>query len=156
MKKININEHQYKLIIESGAYQVFSIGNTIETYYRGTDVPCDVSDFGIDKKYYCTWLADNPYYAAEYTKKSGENGKLYEIKVDLSKYNGYGDWYYDDSFDPYDGFSREDQEELMKEGYNGYTFALDDAEVLVLFDPSLIVSIKELPIEEYLEEEEGE
>ena len=81
---------------------------------------------------------------------------MYEIKVDLSKYNGYEDWYYDDDFDPYDGFSREDQEELMKEGYNGYTFALDDTEVLVLFDPSLIVSIKELPIEEYLEEEEGE
>ena len=156
MKKININEHQYKLIIESGAYQSFSASDGIETYYRGTDVPCDVSDVGIDKKYYCTWLADNPYYAAEYTKKSGENGRLYEIKVDLSKYNGYEDWYYDDDFDPYDGFSREDQEELMKEGYNGYTFALDDAEVLVLFDPSLIVSIKELPIEEYLEEEEGE
>ena len=156
MKRININEKQYRLIIESGAYQSFSASDGIETYYRGTDVPCDVSDFGIDKKYYCTWLADNPYYAAEYAKEYGENGRLYEIKVDLSKYNGYEDWYYDDDFDPYDGFSREDQEELMKEGYNGYTFALDDTEVLVLFDPSLIVSIKELPIEEYLEEEEGE
>lgn len=71
----------------------------------------------------------------------------------MSKYNNYGDWYYDDNFDPYEGYSREDQEELMKEGYNGYTFALDDAEVLVLFDPSLIVNIKELPIEEYIEEE---
>lgn len=49
MKRININERQYKLIIESGAYQVSSIGDTVETYYRGTDVPCDISDFGIDK-----------------------------------------------------------------------------------------------------------
>ena len=153
MKRININERQYKLIIESGVYQVSSIGDTIETYYRGTDVHCDISDFGIDKKYYCTWLAENPYYAAEYATECGENGRLYEVQVDMSKYNNYGDWYYDDNFDPYEGYSREDQEELMKEGYNGYTFGLEQSEVLVLFDPSLIVSIKELPIEEYLEEE---
>ena len=156
MKRININEHQYKLLIESGLYQSSSIGNTVETYYIGTDIPCDISDFVIDKKYYWTWLAENPDYAVEYAIKCGNNGRLYEVQVDMSKYNDYGDWYYDDNFDPYEGYSREDQKELMKEGYNGYMFGLEQSEVLVLFDPSLIVNVKELPIEEYFEEEEGE
>ena len=37
MKRININENQYRLIIESGVYQSFSASDGIETYYRGTD-----------------------------------------------------------------------------------------------------------------------
>ncbi len=40
----------------------------------------------------------------------------------------------------------------MEEGYNGYSFALDDATVLVLFDKSLITNIREIPLNNYINE----
>ena len=126
-------------------------GNVV-TYYRGVKGDGNLVDFGIDKKYYCTWLSDNPYYATEYIEDI-EDGHLYEVDVDWAKFKNY-DWYFNepDYFEPIDGFSREGQKALMDEGYNGYTFPLDAADVLVLFDPSLIVDVREIPFEEYLEE----
>ena len=128
--------------------------NSVYTFYRGINGTRDLTDFRIDAKYYRTWLADNPYYAAEYAAEY-EDGHLYEVKVDFSRYKEY-DWYNqeDNFFEPIEGFSREDQEKLMQQGYNGYTFALDEGNVLVLFDPSLIVGVKELPLQEYLDDYE--
>lgn len=124
----------------------------IETFYRGIHGNFDICDFGVNREYICAWLAETPEYAAEYASNH-EDGHLYAVKVDMSKFKRYN-WYADaDSwFDPYDGFSNEEEQELLEMGYNGYTFPLDECEVLVLFDPSLIVGVEEIPIAEYLEE----
>ena len=120
-------------------------------FYRGTCGNINVTDFGLNKEYTCAWLSETPEYAAMYAEDC-EDGHLYEITVDLDRYNGYDWWEADDDFDPYDGFSREQQGELMKQGYNGYSFALDEGTVFVLFDPSLITNVREIPLKDYLEE----
>lgn len=119
----------------------------VETWYRGI---CGSFDEMKTKRQ--IWLADEAEYAAMYAYEC-EDGHLYEFDVNESKLNLY-DWYYeaDSYFDPIDGFSEEEQAELMKEGYNGYTFALDEATVLVLFDKSLIVNIREIPLNNYITE----
>ena len=121
--------------------------SNIETWYRGL---CGTYDELFDNR--CVWLADNPEYAAEYAYEC-EDGHLYEFDVDMSRYREF-DWYYKtpDWFEPIDGFSKEEQDSLMKEGYNGYTFPLDEADVLCLFDKSLIVNVREIPLDEYIEE----
>lgn len=126
----------------------------LEKYYRGVRGNINVADFGVDRKYSCTWLSDNPYYAAQYAAEY-DDGHLYEVTVDMSKYNGY-DWTVDgnDYFDPYDGYSREEEKEFLEQGYNGYTFAIDDGDVMVLFEPSPIVDVKELEIDKYLEDDD--
>jgi hypothetical protein len=97
-------------------------------------------------------LADEAEYAADYAYEC-EDGHLYEFDIDTTRLNLY-DWYYeaDSYFDPIDGFSEEEQMELMEEGYNGYSFALNDATVLVLFDKSLITNIREIPLNNYINE----
>ena len=147
MKTIIITETQKRRIFEDTSY------SSIVTFYRGVGGEFDLTDFGVGKKYGCIWLADSPEYAAEYAAEYGDEGHLYAVDVDLSRYNPY-DWYYeaDSYFDPYDGFSSEVIKELMNDGYNGYNFPLDECEVTVLFDPSLIVGVSELPLQEYLEE----
>ena len=119
----------------------------VETWYRGI-----CGEFDELKTKRQIWLADEAEYAARYAYEC-EDGHLYEFDVNKSKLNLY-DWYYeaDSYFDPIDGFSEEEQTELMKEGYNGYTFALDEATVLVLFDKSLITDIKEIPLNDYITE----
>jgi hypothetical protein len=119
----------------------------VETWYRGI---CGSFDEMKTKRQ--IWLADEAEYAARYAYEC-EDGHLYEFDVNKSKLNLY-DWYNeaDSYFEPYDGFSEEEQAELMKEGYNGYTFALDEATVLVLFDKSLITDIKEIPLNDYITE----
>lgn len=118
----------------------------VETYYRGI---CGQ----LDKLKYKRqiWLADNPEYAAEYAEEC-EDGHLYEFDIDSTRLKPY-DWYYNmpDWWEPIDGFSEETQNEVMNDGYNCYTFPLDSADVLVIFDPSLILDVREIPLEEHLE-----
>lgn len=119
----------------------------IETWYRGM---CGNYDEAKNKR--MIWLADSPEVAAWYAEEC-EDGHLYEVNVDMDKFKEY-DWFdeTDDYFDPIDGFSENVQAALMEEGYNGYTFALDDGTALCLFDSSLIVGVKEIPMAEYLGE----
>lgn len=119
----------------------------VETWYRGI---CGSFDEMKTKRQ--IWLADEAEYAARYAYEC-EDGHLYEFNIDASKLNLY-DWYYevDSYFDPIDGFSEKEEAELMKEGYNGYTFALDEATVLVLFDKSLILDVREIPLNNYITE----
>jgi len=134
--------------VEESAYQAFGVKtNEVETWYRGI---CETYDELKTKRQ--IWLADEAEYAAEYASEC-EDGHLYEFDIDMSKLNLY-DWYEesDSYFDPYDGFSEEEIIELMNEGYNGYSFALDEATVLVLFDKSLITDIREIPLNEFITE----
>lgn len=134
--------------VDESSYPSFGVATKgIETWYRGI---CGSFDEIKTKRQ--IWLADEAEYAARYAYEC-EDGHLYEFDVNESKLNLY-DWYYeaDSYFDPIDGFSEEEQAELMKEGYNGYTFALDEATVLVLFDKSLIVNIREIPLSNYITE----
>ena len=118
-----------------------------ETYYRGL---CGKYDELKAKRQ--IWLSDNPEYAAQYAEEC-EDGHLYEFVVDMSRYKDF-DWYNEmpDWWEPIDGVSEDVQKKLMKEGYNGYTFPLDESDVLVLFDKSLIVNVKEIPLTDYLDE----
>ena len=147
MKTIIITESQKERLFEDAG------SSSIATFYRGVGGEFDLRDFGVGKKYRCIWLADSPEYAADYAADYGDNGHLFAVDVDMSRYNPY-DWYYsaDSYFDPYDGFSSKEISELMDDGYNGYYFTLDDGGVTVLFDPSLIVDVRELPLQDYLEE----
>lgn len=122
--------------------------NRYETYYRG--ICGEFDELKVKRQ---IWLADEPEYAAMYAEECGEDGHLYEIAVDMSRYKGY-DWYYKmpDWWEPIDGVSENVQKELMNDGYNGYSFPLDSSEVLVLFDKSLIVGVKEIPLEDYLDD----
>ena len=134
--------------VEESAYQAFGVKtNEVETWYRGI---CGTYDELKTKRQ--IWLADEVEYAARYGYEC-EDGHLYEFDVDMSKLNLYN-WYEeaDSYFDPYDGFSEEEQAELMNEGYNGYSFAVDEATVLVLFDKSLITDIREIPLNEFITE----
>lgn len=134
-------------IDEGGVYQSFGVSNEgVETWYRGI-----CGSFNEELNQRQIWLADTPEYAAGYAGECEEDGHLYAFDVDMSKFNEY-DWWEDEYFEPIDGFSEEEQKELVEQGYNGYTFALDEGTVLVLFDPSLIVNVRELPLNEYLEE----
>ena len=118
----------------------------IETWYKGI---CGQFNEVLIKRQ--IWLADSPEFAAEYIEQS-EDGHLYAFDVNISKFNEYNWRQEDNSFEPIDGFSEEEQKKLTQEGYNGYSFALDDGTVLVLFDPSLIVNVREIPLDEYIEE----
>lgn len=122
--------------------------DNIEKFYRGVGGVFDITNFGIEKQKKCTWLTDSVYMAQDYANEY-DDGHLYEISVDMSKVNLY-DWYSeaDDYFDPYDGFSEEAQEELMNNGFNGYYFALDEGGVLVLFENSPIINVKEIDIDD--------
>ena len=134
--------------VDESPYQSFGIKNRgIETWYRGI---CGTYDEIRNKRQ--IWLADEAEYAAEYASEC-QDGHLYEFDIDMSKLNLF-DWYEeaDSYFDPYDGFSEEEIIELMDEGYNGYTFALDEATVLVLFDKTLINNVREIQLSQYLEE----
>lgn len=125
-------------------------GSRMKTMYRGTSCPYDITDFGIGKEHYCTWLTDDPYYAAMYAEDR-EDGRLYEVKVDMSRFNEY-DWYNeeDEYFDPIDGFEEDYQAELMEQGYAGYQFPWEDSDLYCLFDPSIIVDVNEISIGEYI------
>lgn len=118
-----------------------------ETYYRG--ICGEFDELKVKRQ---IWLADVPEYAAMYAEEC-EDGHLYEFTVDMTRYRDF-DWYNEmpDWWEPIDGVSEDVQQELMKEGYNGYTFPLDESDVLVLFDKSLIVNVKEIPLTDYLEE----
>lgn len=134
--------------VEESAYQTFGVKtNEVETWYRGI---CGTYDELKTK--HQIWLADEAEYAAEYASEC-QDGHLYEFDIDMPKLKLYN-WYEesDSYFDPYDGFSEEIIIELMNEGYNGYTFALDEATVLVLFDKSLITDIREIPLNEFVTE----
>ena len=134
--------------VDEPTYPSLGIKNDgIETWYRGI---CGTFDELKTKRQ--IWLADEAEYAALYAYEC-EDGHLYEFGIDATRLNLY-DWYYeaDSYFDPIDGFSEEEQMELMEEGYNGYSFALDDATVLVLFDKSLITNIREIPLNDYINE----
>lgn len=134
--------------VDEPTYPSFDVKNDgIETWYRGI---CGTFDELKAKRQ--IWLADEAEYAALYAYEC-EDGHLYEFGIDATRLNLY-DWYYeaDSYFDPIDGFSEEEQMELMEEGYNGYSFALDDATVLVLFDKSLITNIREIPLNDYINE----
>lgn len=134
--------------VDEPTYPSLGIKNDgIETWYRGI---CGTFDELKTKRQ--IWLADEAEYAVLYAYEC-ENGHLYEFDIDATRLNLY-DWYYeaDSYFDPIDGFSEEEQMELMEEGYNGYSFALDDATVLVLFDKSLITNIREIPLNNYINE----
>lgn len=122
--------------------------SNIETWYRGL---CGKFDQLKNKRR--IWLSDDEEYATEYTLEC-EDGHLYEFDIDMSKFKAF-DWYNEapDWFEPIDGFSEEDQNKLMQEGYNGYTFPADNGEtILCLFDPSLIVDVREIPISNNLDE----
>ena len=118
-----------------------------ETYYRG--ICGEFDELKVKRQ---IWLADVPEYAAMYAEEC-EDGHLYEFTVDMTRYRDF-DWYNEmpDWWEPIDGVSEDVQKELMKYGYNGYTFPLDESDVLVLFDKSLIVNVKEIPLTDYLEE----
>ena len=134
--------------VDEPTYPSLDVKNDgIETWYRGI---CGTFDELKAKRQ--IWLADEAEYAALYAYEC-EDGHLYEFGIDATRLNLY-DWYYeaDSYFDPIDGFSEEEQMELMEEGYNGYSFALDDATVLVLFDKSLITNIREIPLNNYINE----
>lgn len=134
--------------VEESVYQTSGVKtNEVETWYRGI---CGTYDELKTKRQ--IWLADEAEYAAEYASEC-QDSHLYEFDIDTSKLNLY-DWYEeaDSYFDPYDGFSEKEIIELMNEGYNGYTFALDEATVLVLFDKSLITDIREIPLNNYINE----
>ena len=122
--------------------------SNIETWYRGL---CGKFDQLKNKR--CVWLSDDKEYATEYTSEC-EDGHLYEFDIDMSKFKAF-DWYNEapNWFEPIDGFSEEDQNKLMQEGYNGYTFPANNGEtILCLFDPSLIVDVREIPISNNLDE----
>lgn len=134
--------------VDESAYPSLGIKNGgIETWYRGI---CGTFDELKTKRQ--IWLADEAEYAALYAYEC-EDGHLYEFDIDTTRLNLY-DWYYeaDSYFDPIDGFSEEERMELMEEGYNGYSFAVDDATVLALFDKSLITNIREIPLNNYINE----
>lgn len=142
--ELDSNTDDSDVIEEDGNENIYS-------FYRGTSEPYDITDFGIGKKFSCTWLTENPYYAAMYAE---DDGLLYEVKVDMSRFNDY-DWYNeeDEWFEPIDGFDEKRQEELVREGYDGYSFTLHDSDmILCLFNPSVIVGVNEIPIDDYLEE----
>lgn len=138
---MNLNDTIKEDIYRGTKYQ------EIETWYRGI---CGNFNESLNKRQ--IWLAETPEYAAQYAEEC-EDGHLYAFDVDMSRYKDF-DWYYNapNWFEPIDGFSDEEQKELMQEGYNGYMFPLDDCTVLVLFDPSLIVNVREIPLSDYLEE----
>lgn len=120
----------------------------IETWFRGL---CGKFDQLKNKQ--CIWLSDDEEYATEYTLEC-EDGHLYEFDIDMSRFKAF-DWYFNapDWFEPIDGFSEEDQNKLMQEGYNGYTFPASNGEtILCLFDSSLIVNVREIPINNTIEE----
>lgn len=124
----------------------------VETFYRGVrGSGYKLANFGLGKKYRCMWLAETPEYAAEYATEN-EDGHLYAIDIDMSKVKEY-DWYEsaNSNFDPYEGFSEQDEKDLLEDGYNAYSFALDEGTVLVLFEPSPIVSIRELKLADFLD-----
>lgn len=124
-------------------------GSNVETWYRGL-----CGEFDKLKNKQCIWLSDDKDYAAEYTSECKE-GHLYEFDIDISRFKGF-DWYFNapDWFEPIDGFSEEEQNKLMQEGYNGYTFPATNGEtILCLFDPSLIVDVREIPTPNDSEEE---
>jgi len=134
-------------VIEEDEFDGNSKNNSVEIWYRGIGGAFDKM-----KNKRQIWLADELEYAAEYANEY-EDGHLYEFHVDMSKLKDY-DWQTqaDSYFDPIDGFSEREIKELMEMGYNGYMFALDEATVLVLFDDSLVVDVKEIPMPNYLEE----
>ena len=120
----------------------------IETWYRGL---CGKFDQLKNKQ--CIWLSDDEEYATEYTLEC-EDGHLYEFDIDMSRFKAF-DWYFNapDWFEPIDGFSEKDQNKLMQEGYNGYTFPASNGEtILCLFDSSLIIDVREIPINNTIEE----
>lgn len=127
---------------EGNVYQSFGVGhNGVKTWYRGI---CGSFNKALNKRE--IWLADEAEYAELYAREC-EDGHLYAFDIDMPKFNAY-DWWEDEYFEPIDGFSEEEQRELMEQGYNGYTFDLDESTVLVLFDPSLILNVKEIPLDE--------
>ena len=122
--------------------------SNIETWYRGL-----CGKFDPLKNKQRIWLSDDEEYATEYALEC-EDGHLYEFDIDMSRFKNF-DWYNEapNWFEPIDGFSEEDQNKLMQEGYNGYTFPADNGEtILCLFDPSLIVDVREIPISNNLDE----
>ena len=147
MKTVIITESQMERLFEAVE------SSSIVTFYRGVGGEFDLKDFGLGKEHRYIWLADSPEYAADYAAEYGDEGRLFAVDVDMSRYNPY-DWYEmaDSYFEPIDGFSSEETEALMSDGYNGYDFALDEGTVIVLFDPSLIIDVRELPLQDYLEE----
>ena len=122
--------------------------SNVETWYRGL-----CGKFDQLKNKLCIWLTDDEKYATEYTLECDE-GHLYEFDIDMSRFKAF-DWYFNapDWFEPIDGFSEEEQTKLMQEGYNGYTFPASNGEtILCLFDSSLIVNVREIPIPTDLDE----
>jgi hypothetical protein len=135
-------------VIEDNIYPPLKENNNeCETWYRGI---CGKFDQLKNKRQ--IWLADEQGYAAEYAKEC-QDGHLYEFTIDSKKLKEF-DWYneMDDYFEPIDGFKEDEQAELMEKGYNCYTFALDEATVLVLFDKSLIINVKEIPLDDFITE----
>ena len=135
-------------VIEDNIYPPLKeINNECETWYRGI---CGEFDQLKNKRQ--IWLADEQGYAAEYAKEC-QDGHLYEFTIDSKKLKEF-DWYNEmgDYFEPIDGFKEDEQAELMEKGYNCYTFALDEATVLVLFDESLIINVKEIPLDDFITE----
>lgn len=119
----------------------------IETWYR-----CMCDEYDPLKTKRVIWLAETKEMATFYEDGCYEP-HMYEYDIDMGRFNEY-DWYNeaDSYFEPIDGFSREEQAELMEMGYNGYMFALDEGTVLCLFDNSLVVDVREVSMENNINE----
>lgn len=111
----------------------------IRKWYRGHDRKQLATDnFGI------IWLADDPNYAQLYADEYGDEGVVSVIYVDETKLNE-ADVYYNDDFDVYDP-DMSMVKDYQNEGYNCYSFPINngDVEVLALFDESVITKIETL------------
>ena len=113
-----------------------SEGDNITTWYRGYN-----SKFG-NQKTHLLWLSSSLRYAASY------GDKVIEYKVDESKCNGSIDDLGSET-DYYAGPDYNEAQELLAQGINCYFFdAANDAETLVLWDKSPIVSEKVMDTKE--------
>jgi hypothetical protein len=111
----------------------------IRKWYRGYDSKQKPTDnFGI------IWLADEYEYAQLYADEYGDEGVVSVFYIDESKLNE-AEVYYNDNFDVYNP-DISMVKEYQSEGYNCYSFPINDGdvEVLALFDESAIVKIENL------------
>ena len=119
--------------------------NSLETWYRGYN-----SKFGPERTN-LFWVASDVNYAKQY----GDD--VEEVVIDMNKIRE-PEGIFDDNFDTYFP-SDKDIEEMKSDGYNAYTFPLEDDEYdcdgLCLFDKSPIVSRRILSHDELQSLSEG-
>ena len=133
----------HRIIKESVKILLEKQSDKFETYYRGYN-----SKYGSQKD--CLlWITDDISYARVY------GNRVEEIVIDLSKLNLASIYKIDDilgyEFDYIDGLDKEECEELLSRGYNGYEFEANSngSDCICLFSSEPIVSRRELSRQEF-------